>query len=471
MSRGPHSSKPRREFEDVHVVDVAEGGLCMGRLPSGEVVLVRGAVPGDVVNGIEVGKQKRLKVMQPTMFTSHSSNRAMPVCQHFGQCGGCTRQNIAYSHQMALKEKKVADTLTRLGGVAGAAFLPILPSPKKFYYRNRLDYAFGAQRWVQKTDDLDTLGQLPGAGFHVQGRFDKVLHLNRCHLMEEPANRLRLWLFNWAIENGVSMWHAREHTGILRSLVIRQTTLGDLMVQVIYGRHFEELKALTDAMLQEFPAITSMFTILNPKPNDSIWDLEMDLVFGKSYITETLNGINFQYGPKSFFQTNPAGAAMLVQRAIDIAEIKADWKVVDLYCGVGAFTLHAARLAQFAVGVETVPEAVEFANLNAAANGYSNAKFIASETDKALHDAFQLAGDVNLLITDPPRNGMDVGTIQKTMALAPPKILYVSCNPATQARDIALLAEKYSVEVAQPVDMFPQTDHVENIALLKRRDY
>ncbi len=434
------------------------------------VVLVEGAVPGDVVDVEIQRKKKGFAEGRAVNFHEYSPERLIPVCPHFYHCGGCSWQNMTYTQQLNFKQKMVADTLQRIAKIPLPEISPILGSPRTEYYRNRLDFAFSNKKWLTREEMQAGVGfDEPGIGFHVSGRFDKVLDISRCYLQPQPSNQIRQWAYMYATENAYPFFDIRDQHGSLRSLIVRTTAFsGELMVVMIFYKETQErITQFMQAMQNRFPQISSLYYVENLKANDSVYDLEHKLFYGKAYMLETLNGVNFRIGPKSFFQTNPFQAPTLFAEAIKMAELSADDVVYDLYTGVGSIALSIAKNVKSVVGIEAVEEAIDFAKLNAEDNHITNAQFYAGDVKHILTDDFIAEhGKPDVLITDPPRAGMEPAVIEKILELAPPKIVYVSCNPSTQARDLEFFKDAYKVTQVQPVDMFPHTYHVENIVSL-----
>lgn len=461
--------KQRETLYNIPVTDAGTGGKCILRDGS-RVIIAEGGIPGDVVD-VEIHKKKKGFFEGRIIgWKEYSKDRVQPFCSHFDSCGGCTWQNMAYPAQLRVKEKMVLDAMQRIGKVDIDEILPILPSTTTEYYRNRLDFAFSDKKWLSY-DEVKIngfSGDAPGLGFHVHGRFDKVLDVSRCYHQPGPSNQIRLAIRDFALENNYPFFDIRNNSGFLRSLIIRNTLIGEVMVILIFFRNDEEaIKKTLDFIVKRFPKITSLYYVINPKPNDTVYDLEHHLYYGTADITEKLNGIAYKTGPKSFFQTNPKQAELLFKSAKSMAGLTGNEIVYDLYTGVGSIALYLAGSAKQVVGIETVEEAIEYAKNNAILNNISNVKFYAGDVKHILNDEFVAGhGKPDIIFTDPPRTGMEPAVVNKILELAPAKILYVSCNPATQARDLELMKDAYTVAAIQPVDMFPHTHHVENIALL-----
>lgn len=459
-------------FEKITVTDAAAGGKGVAR--AGDLVIfIPGTVPGDVID-IQVTLRKRNYLEgTPVMFHEYSPDRTNPECMHFGVCGGCTWQNLQYRKQLFYKGKIVRDSLERIGGIEISGIRPLLSSPQEYYYRNKLEYTFSSKKWLSGEEmKMQVLSQCSGAlGFHKPGFFDRVIDIYECRLQAEPTNLIRNAVREYAKERTLSFYNIREHTGLLRNLVIRNTSDGEVMVIVVFGeRDDDRIAALLDFLRKEFPSITSLMYVINMKKNDTILDQEVLLHSGKEYITETMNGIQFRIGPKSFYQTNTLQAVRLYDTVKQMAALTGRENVYDLYSGTGTIACYLASGCARVTGLEYVREAVEDAKTNAAINGIDNASFIAGDIKDLLEEGlFERNGMPDVIITDPPRSGMHKDVVKAILNATPHRIVYVSCNPATQARDIALLSEKYFPEQIQPVDMFPQTFHVENVVLLVRK--
>jgi 23S rRNA (uracil1939-C5)-methyltransferase len=458
-------------LEKVEITDAGVKGKNIGRA-GGLVVLVDNAIPGDIVDVKIRRKKKGFAEGSAIHIHEYSKDRVQPVCSHFAHCGGCSWQNMNYEKQLFFKQKAVEDALTRIGKLEFPPLNPIAGSAKTEYYRNRLDYAFSNKKWLTNEEMHDeSLRNSPGLGFHVSGKFDKVLDLSRCYLQEDPSNPIRLAVREFAIQNEYPFFDLREQNGSLRSLIVRTTAIGEIMLILIFYKETEErIRLMMDFILNRFPEITSLYYVLNPKANDTVYDLEHHLYAGKSYMTELTNGIRYRIGPKSFYQTNSWQAEKLYSLALAMADLKPDDVVFDLYTGVGSIALQAAGKCKKVIGIETVAEAIDYAKLNAADNKIDNTLFFAGDVKDILTDDFIAEhGKPDVIITDPPRVGMDISVVKKILEIAPEKIIYVSCNPATQARDLELMKDYYRIDAVQPVDMFPQTYHVENIVVVSRQ--
>ena len=465
--------RPQKNYpllEQVEVIDVGAKGKNIAKHAS-LVILIDNAVPGDICDIQIYKKKKGLAEGRAVNFHKYSADRIQPVCSHFDHCGGCTRQNINYDKQLFFKQKAVEDALTRIGKVDFPAINPIIGSEKTEYYRNRLDYAFSSKRWLSQEEmNQDNRSEQPGLGFHISGRFDKVLDISRCYLQEDPSNQIRLAIREFALKNDYPFFDLRNQTGSLRSLIIRTSSSGDIMVILIfYKEEKDQINQMMEFIKSSFPSITSLYYVINPKANDTVYDQEHVLYHGNSFIRENMGGIVLHAGPKSFFQTNSGQAEVLYAKALSIARLGKNEIVYDLYTGVGSIALLASSHCKKVVGIETVAEAIEYAKQNAGDNNITNAEFFAGDVRDVLNEEFiALHGRPDVIITDPPRNGMDLPVVKKILEIAPQRIVYISCNPATQARDLELMKAQYKVKEVQPVDMFPHTWHVENVVVLER---
>ena len=456
-------------LEGLEVFDMADEGKAVSR-HEGLVIFIDKAVPGDIVDVIIKKKHKSYLEAEVVKLVSPSASRINPFCKHFGICGGCKWQHLDYSSQLQFKFKQVSDALQRLGKIENPPMLPIIGSEDIRYYRNKLDFSFSDRKWLTKEqfEEKEILDG-PALGFHIPGRFDKVLDIDECFLQPEPSNSIRNAIKKYALENDLSFINLRNKSGILRSLIIRTTLKGDMMVIVMVYEHDEQKsKGLLDFLVSNFPQITSLLYVVNPKANDTLQDLELKLHHGLPYIVEQMEGLQFRIGPKSFFQTNSKQSLKLYEIARDYAGLTGNELVYDLYTGTGTIANFVARNAKAVVGVEYVADAIEDAKLNSTINKIHNTKFFAGDMkDLLTENFFEVNGKPDVIITDPPRAGMHADVVEQINKSGAKKIVYVSCNPATQARDIALMSEKYKVIKVQPVDMFPHTAHVENVALLE----
>ncbi|WP_236971881.1 23S rRNA (uracil(1939)-C(5))-methyltransferase RlmD [Membranihabitans marinus] len=458
---------------EVNIVDIGNKGAAIGKTDAGEVVLVQDAVPGDRVMANLLRKKKGLWNGYVHEIISESPDRVVPECQHFEECGGCKWQHLSYAKQIALKEKGVYDAMQRLGDLTIGEKRPILGCEEIYYYRNKLEYSFSNKRWItdaEKDIDKESI-EWRGLGFHRPGKFDRVLHLSHCHLQPSPSNEIRNYIHDRALELDLTYYDAVKKIGFLRNMIVRTTESGDLMVVLIVSQNDETvIETLLSGLKAEFPIITSLMYVINNKANDTIYDLPVHVYSGSSTIVETLRDKKYYVGPKSFFQTNTKQATRLYDIVVEFAEFKEDEVVYDLYSGLGSIALYAADRVGKMIGVEEVEEAVELAHRNIELNHADNCYFYCGDVRKVLNTEFVAKnGAPDTIIVDPPRAGLHADVVHFIGQLSPNKIVYVSCNPATQARDMALWKDDYDCVKMQPVDMFPHTSHVENVALLIKK--
>jgi 23S rRNA (uracil1939-C5)-methyltransferase len=455
-------------LEKVLVEDYAAEGKSLARV-NGKVIFIEKTVPGDVVDLRLLKSKKDWGEGIPLHFHFLSADRIKPVCDHFGVCGGCQWQMLPYKKQLAYKQKQVEETLKRIGKVLLPEIFPIMGCDATEFYRNKLEYTFSSKEF---TADPEQKYNGDGAsGFHARGWFDKVVEIDKCWLQPEPTNAVRNTIAAFSRENHFSFYDYKLHTGFLRNAQVRICTTGEVMVNVVLGEKDEEkINLLLTHLLKEVPGITTLLYTINTKWNDSIYDLDPVVFHGKGYVIETLEGFQFKIGPKSFFQTNSKQAEKLYSITKDFAELSGKEIVYDLYCGTGSIGIFVSKQAKKIIGVEMIAEAIEDAKENAALNGIDHAEFFAGDvTDICNDEFFEKHGRPDTIITDPPRAGMHEKLVKKILEIKAPIVVYVSCNPATQARDLTLLDEKYSVTKVQPVDMFPHTHHIENVVQLKLR--
>lgn len=462
-------------LEKVLVQDYAAEGKSLARV-DGKVVFIEGAVPGDVVD-IQLSKNKSDWAEGHTIKIHElSSDRVSPFCEHFGVCGGCQWQMLPYEKQLFYKQKQVTDNLTRIAKIELPPIAPIIGAEQTERYRNKMEYTFATRKYIpteefrrMKDSGVNFDNQPGAAGFHVRGFFDKVVEIDTCHLQEEPTNLIRKTIAAFAIEQGLPFYDIKRHEGWIRNLLIRTSTTGELMVNVVIAYEDEPHRIqLLDLLLEKFPKITTLLYTINSKKNDSLHDQEPVTYFGKGYIIEKLENLQFKISPKSFFQTNTRQAEKLYAVTREFAELDGSQLVYDLYCGTGSIGLFVSHQAKKLVGVEVVEDAIKDAKENAELNKVKHASFFAGDVIDICDDAFFAThGKPDVVITDPPRAGMHEKLIRKLLEMAAPTVVYVSCNPATQARDLGLLSERYKVTRIQPVDMFPHTLHIENVVQLK----
>jgi 23S rRNA (uracil1939-C5)-methyltransferase len=457
-------------LENIRLVSAGSKGIAVGRTEEGKTVLVSGAVPGDLVN-VRVKKSKSnyyeaemIEILEKSPF------RVEPKCIHFGVCGGCKWQNLSYEKQLDVKQDEVFNNIKRIGGLEDFETLPILGSEEHYFYRNKMEFSFSNARWLTQYEisSEENFGNRDALGFHIPGMWSKILDLKECLLQEDPSNAIRLAVKNYAVKNGLEFFDVREQKGFLRTMMLRQNSKGEWMVLFqLYREEQENRKNLFEFLLSEFPQIKTLVYCINSKQNDSIYDQDVQTYFGEGFLMEEMDGLQFKIGPKSFFQTNYKQALELYRKTLEFADLKGDEVVYDLYTGTGTIAQYVARNAKQVIGIESVPEAIEAAKEHAKLNGLENCTFYCGDMKAIFNDEFlENHPKADVLITDPPRDGMHQKVVEQILKLAPEKIVYVSCNSATQARDLALMKEQYKLVKILPVDMFPQTHHVENIALL-----
>lgn len=459
-------------IEGLEITTLAAEGKAMGRW-NDVVVFVPMTVPGDVVD-VQI-RVKRRRFMEGCVvnYVKRSPLREEPFCEHFGVCGGCKWQNLPYEEQLRFKTAQVRDQLTRIGKLELPEIAPCLGSAATRFYRNKLEFTFADRRWLtrEEVESGAALDAAPAVGFHIPNMFDKVLDIRTCWLQPDPSNAIRLETKRFCLEHGYTFHNARAHTGLMRNLIVRTASTGEVMVIVVFGAEdLPRITALLDHLAERFPQITSLFYVVNTKLNDSVGDLDAVCYRGKDHIIEQMEGLRFKVGPKSFYQTNSAQAYELYKVARQFADLHPDETLYDLYTGTGTIANFCAARCGRVVGIEYVPEAIADAKVNSELNGIRNTTFYAGDMKAVLDDAFVAAnGHPDVIILDPPRAGVDEPVIDVILRAAPERIVYVSCNPATQARDLALMDGAYRVEAVQPVDMFPHTHHVENVVKLVRR--
>lgn len=459
-------------LENIEILRAGAKGVSVGKTPDGKTVLVKDAIPGDIVN-VDVYKKKSSYLEGNAVeIIRKSPYRIDPKCVHFGICGGCKWQNMAYETQLKFKQDEVENNLKRIGGFQDLEISPILGSAQDYYYRNKLEYTFSNARWltleeIRNTEENYNRNAL---GFHIPGQWSKVLDIKECHLQSEPSNSIRLEAKKFANENGYEFFDLQNQEGFLRTLMIRSNQKGEFMVLVQF---FKEGKQKREEFLQnlknKFPQIISLLYAINPKGNDSIYDLDVKTFSGQDFIMEEMGDLQFKIGPKSFYQTNPAQAYELYKITRDFADLKGDEIVYDLYTGTGTIAQFVSKKAKKVVGVEAVQEAIDAANENADRNGITNCTFYCGDMKDIFTDEFiNQNGMPDVIITDPPRDGMHKNVVETILRINPKRVVYVSCNSATQARDLELMKDQYEIKKVRPVDMFPQTHHVENVVLLER---
>jgi 23S rRNA (uracil1939-C5)-methyltransferase len=466
------NKKPLPIYQNVEILDSGSEGKSIGKV--GEmVVFVPFVVPGDVVDIQVLKKKKNFAEGKAIFFHAYSDKRTEPFCKHFGLCGGCRWQGMAYEHQLFYKQKQVQDAFERIGKLSFPPLETIIPSPDIKHYRNKLEYSFSNKKWLVDGPLAQEMGsiEMRGLGFHLPTMFDRVLDLEECYLQPEPSNLIRLFVHQLALKAGYDYYNARSYTGLLRNLMIRNTNTGDLMVVLVVSTRDEAaIQHILGELRENFPMITSLMYIVNQKSNDSLNDQVVELYDGKAYMEEVMEGLTFRVGPLSFLQVNSAQSLKMYTLARTYAGLDGHELVYDLYTGTGTIANFIASKARKVVGIEYVDAAVGDAVINSEINGIGNTAFFSGDIAKVLSpEFFEAQGRPDVIITDPPRNGMHETVVRQILSAAPQKIVYISCNPATQARDIALMEQDYRIEIVQPLDMFPHTQHVENIALLIKR--
>ncbi len=465
-------------YENVEIIDLAAEGKAIAKIRiEGEesrelIVFVKDCIPGDIVD-IQVNRKKKsFMEAYPIKFHKYSEKRVEAKCSHFGVCGGCKWQSLPYKDQLIYKQKQVVDQLTHIGGIELPEVESILASENEYYYRNKLEFTFSNKRWLTKEEiDDDSPKNRDALGFHIPKMFDKIVDVETCYLQKDPSNAIRLAIKQYAIDHQLEFYDVRNETGLLRNLIVRTSTTGDLMVILsLYHENKEQRENLLSFVREKFPEISSLMYVINSKKNDTITDLPVKLFSGKDHIFEQMEGLQFKIGPKSFYQTNSKQAYELYCLVREFADLKGSELVYDLYTGTGTIANFIAKKAKKVIGVEYVPEAIEDAKVNSEINKIDNTSFFAGDMKDVLNEDFiRDNGKPDLIILDPPRAGMHKDVIDAILNAEPEKIVYVSCNAATQARDIQLLDAKYKVVKYRPVDMFPHTAHVENIALLIKK--
>jgi 23S rRNA (uracil1939-C5)-methyltransferase len=459
---------------DLEITGIADKGKAVGREPEGRVVFVEGgAVPGDCVDVLVNKARKGYYMGKMIALKRPSSDRVEPFCQHFGVCGGCKWQHLDYEAQLRHKQEVVESALRHLGKMPVGEILPILPAPETRFYRNKLEFSCSNKRWLTREEMADETisNRQDVVGFHPAGAFDKIIDIEQCWLQSEPSNALRNAIRELAQEQGLEFYDAAIHQGYLRNFIVRTSSLGQTMLLLSVGRDEpKKLKRLTDSILERFPELTTLMYCINGKLNDSYQDLDFHALHGPGYIEEQLGTVRFRVGPKSFFQTNTQQAENLYATVAEFAGLDGSQNLYDLYTGVGSIGLYLAAQCRQVVGIEEIPAAIEDAKVNAAINGIENCRFYAGDVRHVLSEDFAREhGLPDVVVTDPPRAGMHADVVQMLLQLAAPLLVYVSCNPATQARDFQLLHEKYDLLKIRAVDMFPHTHHVETVAVLKLR--
>tara|TARA_R110002073_G_scaffold40547_1_gene114828 strand:+ start:34362 stop:35771 length:1410 start_codon:yes stop_codon:yes gene_type:complete len=465
--------KVKQVFENIEVIDAGAKGKTVAKAPDGRVIFLTNTVPGDVVDIQTFKKRKSYYEGKAVKFHTLSEKRTTPQCEHFGTCGGCKWQHMKYEEQLFFKQKEVTNNLTRIGHIELPEVTPIAACKEQYFYRNKMEFSFSDSRWltleeIQSDKNLEDKNAL---GFHIPGMWDKILDLKKCHLQADPSNDIRTVVKNFSVKNKLPFFNARNQTGLLRTLMIRTSSTAEIMVLLqFFAEEKEQRELLLDHIIKTFPTITSLQYVINSKGNDTIYDQEVICYHGRDHIFEEMEGLQFKINAKSFYQTNSAQAYELYKITRDFASLTGNEVVYDLYTGTGTIAQFVAKKAKKVIGVESVPDAIAAAKENATLNGISNTEFYVGDMAKVFdHSFIETHGKPDVIITDPPRDGMHKKVVEQLLAIEAEKIVYVSCNSATQARDLSILDEKYKVLKTQAVDMFPQTYHVENVVLLGLR--
>ena len=453
------------------VTDAGAKGKSIAKAPDGRVIFISNAVPGDVVDIQTMKQRKAYYEGKAIKIHEYSPKRTEPVCKHFGTCGGCKWQNMHYDYQLEYKQREVVNNLQRLGKIDLPDITPISGSKDIYFYRNKMEFSFSDSKWLtlKQIQSDEIIEDRNALGFHIPGMWDKILDIDKCHLQRDPSNAIRNSVKEFATKNNIPFFNARNQEGLLRTLMIRTSSTGELMVLVQFFEDAEAQRKLVLEYLKEtFPEITSLLYVINEKGNDTIYDQDVVCYAGRDHIFEEMEGLKFKINAKSFYQTNSEQAYELYKITRDFAELKGDETVFDLYTGTGTIAQFVAKKAKKVIGVEAVPDAIIAAKENAQLNEIENVEFYVGDMKNVFNDAFIAQhGQPDVVITDPPRDGMHKDVVAQLIKIKADRIVYVSCNSATQARDLALLDPYYKVERVQPVDMFPQTHHVENVVLLK----
>jgi len=459
-------------IKNIEVIDTANKGRSVAKY-DGRTIFINGGVPGDICDIIVFKKKKKFWEARIKKIHTYSEKRTEPKCEHFGICGGCKWQNMKYKYQLEFKQNEVINNLKRIGGIELPNYSNIIESKDEYFYRNKMEFTFSNKRWltleeIQSEKEIDNRN---GLGFHVPGMFNKIVDINKCHLQKDPSNKIRLSLKQFTQKNNLTYFDIQNHDGLLRNLIIRTSSTNDLMVLVQFFKHDQKnINLIMKHIKNEFPEITSLLYIINEKANNTIYDQKVICYSGKDHIMEEIDGLEFKIGPKSFFQTNSTQAKILYRKTKELAKIQQDEIVYDLYTGTGTIAQYVATSALKVIGIDSVQEGIKAAYENAQRNNIINCTFHTGDMKNIFTDDFILDnGTPDVIITDPPRDGMHQKVITQILKIKPKRIIYISCNPATQARDLAIMKEKYQVSHIQTIDMFPQTHHVENIVVLEYR--
>ncbi len=465
--------KKNKEFNNITIERVGSKGKSIGTADDGKTIIIDGGAPGDIVNILTTKQRKSYYQGKITEFHKYSEIRTQPKCEHFGVCGGCKWQHITYSEQLKFKEDEVKNNLVRIGNLTLPKITPIKGAINSYFYRNKMEYSFSDSRWLslEEIKSKKIIKEKNALGFHIPGMWNKVVDINKCWLQEDITNTLRNTIKDFSIKHSIPFFNHSNQTGDLRTLMIRTTSTNEVMVLIqFYSDNKNNRELLLDFLIKEFPNINSLLYVINNKANDTIYDQEVKTYFGNSFITEKMEGLEFKINAKSFYQTNSDQAYELYKIVREISNLKKTDIVYDLYTGIGTIALFISKNVKKVVGIEAVPDAIDAAKENAINNKILNTDFHVGDMKSVLNDDFiKLNGNPDVIITDPPRDGMHKKVIQQIKNISPKKIIYVSCNSATQARDLELLKDQYNIMNSQAVDMFPQTHHVENVVLLKKK--
>ena len=465
--------KKNKEFNNITIERVGSKGKSIGTADDGKTIIIDGGAPGDIVNILTTKQRKSYYQGKITEFHKYSEIRTQPKCEHFGVCGGCKWQHITYSEQLKFKEDEVKNNLVRIGNLTLPKITPIKGAINSYFYRNKMEYSFSDSRWLslEEIKSKKIIKEKNALGFHIPGMWNKVVDINKCWLQEDITNTLRNTIKDFSIKHSIPFFNHSKQTGDLRTLMIRTTSTNEVMVLIqFYSDNKNNRELLLDFLIKEFPNINSLLYVINNKANDTIYDQEVKTYFGNSFITEKMEGLEFKINAKSFYQTNSDQAYELYKIVREISNLKKTDIVYDLYTGTGTIALFISKNVKKVVGIEAVPDAIDAAKENAINNKILNTDFHVGDMKSVFNDDFiKLNGNPDVIITDPPRDGMHKKVIQQIKNISPKKIIYVSCNSATQARDLELLKDQYNIMNSQAVDMFPQTHHVENVVLLKKK--
>ena len=465
--------KKNKEFNNITIERVGSKGKSIGVADDGKTIIIDGGAPGDIVNILTTKQRKSYYQGKITEFHKYSEIRTTPKCEHFGVCGGCKWQHINYEEQLKFKQNEVENNLLRIGNLELPQITPIKAAKNDYFYRNKMEYSFSDSRWlsIEEIQSKKIIEEKNALGFHIPGMWNKVVDIKKCWLQEDFTNIIRNSIKDFSVENNIPFFNHSNQSGELRTLMIRTTSTGEVMILVqFYSDNKDKRKLLLDYIIKKFPTTNSLLYVINNKANDTIYDQEVKTYYGDSFITEQMEGLKFKINAKSFYQTNSDQAYELYKIVRDVSDLDSTDTVYDLYTGTGTIALFVAKNAKKVVGIEAVPDAIIAAKENAANNNIKNVDFYVGDMKTVFNDDFiKVNGHPDVIITDPPRDGMHKKVIEQIKNISPSKIIYVSCNSATQARDLELLKDDYKIINSQAVDMFPQTHHVENVVLLKKK--